>query len=91
MEINESGLVGILERDNQNFRKNLRQTFNGRISDAMPLIKVYISQLRQIYRNTIQQNLPLLKDAVGDVLEGLYQQVGREGREDLFESGLLGY
>jgi hypothetical protein len=88
---NELELVQGVEDSRRNIKYNIRQRFNGRVSEAMPLIKIYISQLRQVYRNSIEQKLPTLKDAVGDVLEEFYQGVGRDGRKDLFESGLIGY
>jgi hypothetical protein len=89
VETNELDLVQRLEGTNRSFMKNLAQRFNGQVSVAMPLIKTYISQLRQVYFDST--TAPTLKDAVGDILQGLYHRVGREGREDLLESGLLGY
>jgi hypothetical protein len=91
VEINESALVRTLEVDNRNFIRHLRQEFNGGVSVAMPLIKIYISQLRQIYKNSNRENFQTVRNSVGDILEGLYQLVGKEGRQDLSQSGLIGY
>ena len=85
----ELNLVQRLENTHRSFMRNLNREFHGSVSVAMPSIKIYISQLRQVYFDST--TTPLIKDKVGDILEDLYHRVGRPGREDLSESRLLGY
>ena len=88
--MDQKTLIERLERKNSLLLKTIREKFHGDIDLAMPLLKVYLSQLIAISDYARENNFNGLEQEAKDSILNWYQRSSTiENRRDLACSGLV--